>query len=95
MDCRCDEPAAAKREKPAPAKTKLSFKEQREFDGMEQAIMDAESLVAALQEETGRPDFYRQPADVTKARLAALDEGNRKVAALYARWEELGARAGG
>ncbi len=67
---------------------KLSYKEQREFDGMEQAILTAEEDVARLEVESSRPDIATDHARAAAAyeRLAAAQQ---RVATLYARWTEL------
>lgn len=67
---------------------KLKYKEQIELAGMEEAILQAETEVARLEEIFASPDFYKlhaQHADLN-AELAAA---KAKVAELYARWEEL------
>jgi len=75
-------------------KKKLSFKEQKEFEGLPGKIEALETAIAAGVEAMGRPDFYKQsPADLAAAtaKQAQLDAD---LAAAYARWEELGERAG-
>lgn len=69
-------------------KRKLGFKEQREFDGMEAAILEAET-------ETERLDaIANDPATMgdhqkSAAAFAALSEAQARVQTLYARWSEL------
>jgi ATP-binding cassette subfamily F protein uup len=75
---------------PAKAKPrKLSFKEQQEWDGMEAAILAAEEAVAAR-----HADVERAAADHVALADAcrALEEAQRVVERLYARWQELEAR---
>jgi ATP-binding cassette subfamily F protein uup len=77
----------------APAK-KLSFKEQKEFEALPKKIEELEAAIAAGVEAMGRPEYYRQEAAAlaaANAKQAALDAD---LAAAYARWEELGERAG-
>jgi ATP-binding cassette subfamily F protein uup len=85
-------PVAAK---PAPAtpkangKRKLSFKEQRELDGMEAAIASVEARVAELEEQLNDPKFYAERSREVSGVLAQIDSGKAEAARLYARWEEL------
>jgi ATP-binding cassette subfamily F protein uup len=78
----------AKNSSPVKAR-KLSFKEQRELEGMEAQIHTVDAEIARIEGLFASPDFHRthatQPGQLT-ADLAALKE---KVGQLYARWEEL------
>jgi len=80
--------AAAPRATPARREKRLSFKEQREWDGMEAAILDAEAAVAAIQKEVEDPATARDPMRLNE-RCQALAEAQAKVDRLYARWQEL------
>ncbi len=67
---------------------KLTYKEQMELAGMEDAIMEAEQEVARIDGVLTSPDFYKkheQHAQVNADQEAAKG----KMAVLYARWEEL------
>ena len=68
---------------------KLSFKEQRELEGMEATILAAEQRVAALEGTIHDPAFYATRAKEAPALAAALEEAKADVVRLYARWEEL------
>jgi ATP-binding cassette subfamily F protein uup len=79
----------------APAKKKkLSFKDQRDFDTIEERILEAEAKVSALEAEMSRPDVI-----ANGPRLVELDRAianaRAEVEALYARWAELGALVAG
>ena len=74
---------------------KLSFKEQRELDGLPAVIDALESEQRALAATIASPGFYKEPADVITRSLARVDELQRELAAVYARWGELDARAKG
>jgi ABC-type multidrug transport system ATPase subunit len=69
---------------------KLKWKEERELEGMEAAILAAENEVAEIEALFAEPDFYvKHAAELTNFEMklrAARDE----VARLYARWAELG-----
>ncbi|MDR6679627.1 ATP-binding cassette domain-containing protein [Pseudomonas oryzihabitans] len=73
----------------APAKRKLSYKEQRELDAMPAAIETAEIELEALQTAIAAPDFYQLPAEVTRAKLARMDELQAELDRLIERWAEL------
>ncbi len=85
--------APAPRPAPAPAPArprKLSWREQQELEGMEAAILAAEEVVGQ------REAAVEQSATAGHAVLAdacrALEEAQREVERLYARWQELEAR---
>jgi ATP-binding cassette ChvD family protein len=73
----------------AAAKRKLSWTEQKELDGMDDAIAAAEAEVAGLDGLLADPTLYtdRQAdiADLVRRQMAAKE----KAARLYRRWEEL------
>jgi ATP-binding cassette subfamily F protein uup len=75
-----------------PKKQKLSYKEQRELDSMEEAILKAEQEVERLETLFGSPDFHRLHAEQTPALLKELVTAKQRVAQLYTRWEILNAR---
>lgn len=91
--------AAAQREEfkittaPAKPKTakprKLSFKEQRELEGMEAQIQAAEAEVARIEGLFASPDFHRTHATQTNQLMAELATAKETAAQLYKRWEEL------
>ncbi|MBM3848121.1 MAG: ATP-binding cassette domain-containing protein [Verrucomicrobia bacterium] len=68
---------------------KLSFKETKELEGMEQQIHDAESEVQRIEALFVSPDFHRKHAQQTSQLIADLDEAKALVIRLYSRWEEL------
>ena len=83
-----------KKETPAPVPVKkqpqkLSYKEQKELDGMEEAVLEAEELISSLEAEFTAPDFYTTRAKEAPVLQAKLDEARAHLETLYARWEEL------
>jgi ATP-binding cassette subfamily F protein uup len=90
-------PAAAAPAPPAaaPAKKKLSWKEQKELDGMEEAIAAAEGEVAALDAQLADPALYTDRKDEIADLVRRHTAAKERVSALYARWEELEAARGG
>jgi ATP-binding cassette subfamily F protein uup len=80
------------RAKPAAAR-KLTFKERQELDGIEAAILAAESRAAELQTTLADPALYKTRAAEVPALVAALDAARAEIDRLYARWQELDALA--
>ena len=68
---------------------KLTYKETRELEGIEEVIMNAEEEVAKLEEAFAAPDFYQKHGSDWQELQAKLDAGKKLVPELYARWEEL------
>src|SRR5664280_1353565 len=77
--------AAAKTGKPR----KLSFKEQRELDGMEAQIHAVEAEVARIEGLFAQPDYFRKHAAQANLLTDELEAAKQNVTKLYARWEEL------
>ena len=77
----------------APRKTstarKLSYKLQRELDGLPATINRLESAIAALHSEIAAPGFYTQAHDLVRPRLEALADAEEQLDAAMARWLEL------
>ncbi len=72
---------------------KLSFKEQREFEGMEAAILNAETRVHELESTLNDPGFHAQRSGDANAMVVELDAAKLEVSRLYERWQELSQRA--
>ncbi len=73
----------------APKRPKLTWKEERELEGMEAAILASEQEAARLEALLADPEFYRKSgADYPKME-AELCDARAATARLYARWEEL------
>jgi ATPase subunit of ABC transporter with duplicated ATPase domains len=72
---------------------KLKWKEERELEGMEDAILAAEAEVVRLEEIFAAPDFYATRAADSEKLEAELGAARKQVAQLYERWAELGAIA--
>jgi ATP-binding cassette subfamily F protein uup len=73
---------------------KLKWKEERELEGMEAAILAAENEVARIEALFAAPDFYTEHAAELARFEAELRAAREEVARLYARWAELGEVAG-
>jgi ATP-binding cassette subfamily F protein uup len=92
-------PAASKRESKAadmadtPARPrKLGYQDQREWDGMEPLILEAEARLEAAQAAAHDPRVASDHAALS-ARLEELAAAQAEVERLYARWAELEAKA--
>jgi ATP-binding cassette subfamily F protein uup len=68
---------------------KLSFKEQRELEGMEAQILATEEAIARIEGLFASPDFHRTHATQTHQLTTDLVAAKEKLSQLYARWEEL------
>jgi ATP-binding cassette subfamily F protein uup len=68
---------------------KLTWKEQRELEGMEAKISAAEAAVTELETQFADPEFYIQNGPKVKDLVAELDLRRANVEKLYARWQEL------
>jgi ATP-binding cassette subfamily F protein uup len=71
------------------AKRKLSFKEQRELEGMESQIAVVDAEIVRIEALFASPEFHRTHADQTSQLMADLAAAKAKLPVLYARWEEL------
>ena len=83
----------------APPKSKarkLSFKEQRELDGIEAQIHGLEAEVARIETLFAQPDFFRKNGAQATQLTIELEAAKESATKLYARWEQLEAiRAAG
>jgi ATP-binding cassette subfamily F protein uup len=74
---------------------KRSFKEQRELEGMEAAILAAEERKSALEAALGDPATYQKDGAAVAGLKADLEQVTAEVERLYARWQELEAMGAG
>ena len=82
-------PTAAKRATaPLAARPRRSWKEERELEGMEARILEAESARNDLSSRLADPALYQDTAEAARVG-AAFREAEALVDALYARWAEL------
>jgi len=70
---------------------KLGYREQREWDGMEARILEAEARLESCHQAMADPAVAADHVAV-QARLDALTLAQEEVDRLYARWAELEAR---
>lgn len=87
--------ATVESKKPSSPKAgKLSYNLQREYDGMEEAILEAEAELERLQAEAADPALANDHAKAAEV-YSDLGNGQQRVKDLYARWAELDAMRGG
>jgi len=84
-------PATTERAAPRPKAKRLTYLEQREWEGMEERVLAAEARVAEGKSRTEDPSIATDAAALQE-RLQALDEAQREVDRLYERWAELEAK---
>ncbi len=72
-----------------PARTKLSYKLQRELDQLPAQIEKLEKAIGALQQEIALPEFYQGSRAETEPVFQKLSAAQRQLDSLYARWTEL------
>lgn len=82
-------PTAAASNVPKGRVRKLSFKEQRELEGMEESILTAETRASELDALLNDPSFYITRSQEAAGLQADLDALREEITRLYARWEEL------
>ena len=70
---------------------RLGYHEQREWEGMERAILEAESAAEACQRAADDPAIASDPVALQE-RHAALEAARAEVDRLYSRWAELEAK---
>ena len=68
---------------------KLSYKEQRELDGLPALIEDLEEQKSQLEQQVAAPDFYQQPKDVVRQHLDNLEKVTDQLDSAIERWSEL------
>ena len=72
-----------------PKGRKLSFKEQRELEGMEPLIQSTEAEVVRLEALLASPEFFKTQGAKANSVITELEGLKDKAVKLYARWEEL------
>ncbi len=85
---------AGSESKSAGGKKKLSYLEQREFDGIEALVDKADERMSAAHDRLEDPAVTSNPTLLTEA-LAEMEAAQHEHDAVYARWAELTEKAGG
>jgi len=68
---------------------KLSYKDQRELDGLPDGINELEAEIAGLNQRLAAPDFFVKDADGFAMAAARLEAAKAELEAAEARWLEL------
>ncbi|MGI9274373.1 MAG: ATP-binding cassette ATPase Uup [Endozoicomonas sp.] len=84
-----DTKAAELKAEVKPSKKKLSYKLQRELDGLPAEIEKLEEEMAALEERVADPSFYQGDADKVQETLKRLETVTEEIDQKMERWEEL------
>jgi len=87
--------AAAVAEKTNNKNRRLSYKEQRELEGLPEKIEALEAEQSESHRLMGEVDFYRQPGDKITAAMERLEAVRDELEACYSRWQTLETRAKG
>ena len=72
-----------------PSAQKLSYKDQRELDGLPDRIEALEAEIAQLNEQICWPDFYKGQRSEVERVEKTLAERQQQLTACYKRWEAL------
>ena len=78
--------------RPAPARTKLSYRDQRELTDLPAKIHALEEEQLQLQAKIASPEFYKEAAHVITQTLARADEVQDALLTAMERWDELDSR---
>lgn len=70
-------------------KVKLSYKDQRELDGLPEKIERLEAEQEEIQTQVSNPDFYKQEQATVDEVLKRLADIEKELEHAYNRWEEL------
>ncbi|MCB2156138.1 energy-dependent translational throttle protein EttA [bacterium] len=88
------EPAKATRQKPKTPPKKLTFNERREFEAMEETILEAETRLDEVHALLEDPQTYMdRPKDEVAALVSEKSDLESRLNKLYERWAELSERA--
>lgn len=82
-------PKASMPPEPAPRRRKRTFREQQEWESMEETILAAEARVAGIEATLNEPSFYVERAHEAAGLIREVEKGKADIAWLYQRWEEL------
>ncbi len=68
---------------------KLSYKDQRELESMEERILETEAEIEGINSKFSSPDFFTDHGHEAEELHAKLETLQEELQAMYARWEEL------
>ncbi|WP_068546413.1 ABC transporter ATP-binding protein [Thalassotalea crassostreae] len=70
-------------------KSKLSYKEKREFELLPALVEELENKIDELQQEVNSAEFFSKDSDYTKNVLSNLEKAENDLETAYDRWQEL------
>jgi ATP-binding cassette subfamily F protein uup len=76
-----------------PRHRKLSYNEEREFEQLPVRIEALEAEQRKLNAAVSHTEFYREPAETIRAKLARLEALPEELLKAYSRWHDLDSRA--
>ena len=85
-------PAKPKSEKNKTKSTKpnkLTWKEKKELEGIEEAILEAEKEILEIEAIFADPEFHSKHGNKTNEFNKKLETAKQRSLTLYGRWEEL------
>lgn len=68
---------------------KLTWKEEKELEGIEEKVIDAENRMAEIEKIFGSSDFFEKYGNKTQELHAELETLKIKIETFYKRWSEL------
>jgi len=77
-----------KKEQSVSSSVKMSYKEKKELQGMEETIMEAEARLESLQKQMDDPSFNAD-SDKSLQHYEAMGEAQKSLEVLYERWQYL------
>lgn len=81
-------PSDAKSSSQPQKKLKLSYKEQREYEGLEDLLAQKEARLAEVETESGKPEILNNATALQKLTTEMADL-HTEIEGLYTRWAEL------
>jgi ATP-binding cassette subfamily F protein uup len=86
-------PKPKPKDKPKPTSARLSWREQQELEALPEKIEGLETQRGELEEQLADPETYRKGGEVLRELNQQLEQLTGEVEGLYARWDDLEARA--
>ncbi|MEC9331852.1 MAG: ABC-F family ATP-binding cassette domain-containing protein [Verrucomicrobiota bacterium] len=82
-------PKSEKNKTKSPKPNKLTWKEKKELEGIEEAILEAEKEILEIEAIFADPEFHSKHGNKTNEFNKKLETAKQRSLTLYGRWEEL------
>ena len=82
-------PKSEKNKTKSTKQNKLTWKEKKELEGIEEAILEAEKEILEIEAIFADPEFHSKHGDKTNEFNKKLETAKQRSLTLYGRWEEL------